>query len=520
MAQQDLLTAIVLLYFIGEGSCLHQRASSIAHWASEKVSPEKRGGEERQRVQASRLFAARSDAWLIWAQELSRDRQDDARGVDAIGTTEDETVTRESEFLPDMSVAGRRDFVQYHGQKLHSNGHLVASCYSESHTFWKSHNHSTLQFMKVWRALRPGGFVYSLEENDSCLMYDGFVDAMPVSIKKGKGKEDDDELNPWLGFQVLALIKRSFDTICEDEADSFQWVEPMTFPVAGPLQKNGRVRNYAVVWPENNTCTKSHPCPLVIFLSGIGEHSPSVAHPNKKEMRASFQTLHKFGYLRYWDRDRGCASTLGSVLLFPELSRLENWVKDGPNLFEHFIVPLINEVRRPHPLRIDGQHLALMGYSEGAFGAMHGAALYPHVFSYAIAASASMSKEWWRDMRPIWTRPSQKLLKAWKLDLVMLAFGELDNTGNQSYNLEQCMKYLDAAHVASYTTVQVRYYAGLYHKEVWDRLFNRWPLFHRVFWEGSFHESQDLSLKWHAYQELLAMEESMIPHIRALPLPT
>jgi len=452
----------------------------------------------RSELIADHGFALTTDAWLFWAQQLARNKKLDADIVEGGGFYEEGRGESHQHETADLDADAQR----YHGYAVQSNGHIVSACYQDSSNFWESHNPSTSTFLQVWHDRRPGGFVYSLEENRSCLMNDGFVNDPAAS-------ESLD--NPWRGFQVLALIKKSFDEICASDELNFQWVLPESFPVSGPLKRNGNVRNYAVVWPGNHTCTKDNPCPMVVFLSGIGEHSPGGERwGNTTEMRNSFRTLHKFGFLRYWDRDPDCATRLGSILLFPELSREENWVKDGPMLIEYFVVPLINHVRRPHPMRIDGTRLAIMGYSEGAFGALHGAALYPHVFSFAIAASASMSFKWWQDMPQTKSNPSPALLKAWKLDLVMIAFGELDNTGNQSYNLERCLHYLDEAHVTPYTTVQVRYYAGLYHKEVWDRLFNRWPLFHRVFWQGRFHESKELSLKQTAFHEILEMEEGML----------
>lgn len=446
-------------------------------------------------------FSAGSDAWLLWAQRLARHNEIEADGE---GSSEEEHGNGRYGSYYNHSEGANSRLVRFHGRTVHSNGHLFGSCFEDSRAFWEHHSPSTSEFLHSWHALRPGGFVYSLEANQTCLMNAGFVNGGPEAMAPTEGG------NPWLGFQVLALIKKSDSEICASNELNFQWVQPAIFPVSGPLRSRGSVRNYGVVWPGNHTCTKESPCPLVVFLSGIGEHSPGgKERDNTTEMRNSFRTLHKFGYLRYWDRDRDCASRLGTVLLFPELSREENWVKDGPDLLEHFVVPLINRVIRPHPLRIDERRLAIMGYSEGAFGVLHGAALYPHVFSFAIAASASVGARWWQDMPYTSSKPTPELMKAWKLNLVILGFGELDNTGNQSYNLERCLDYLDTAHVAPYTTVQVRYYAGLYHKEVWDRLFNHWPLFHRVFWQGRFQESKGLSLKQDAFQEILRMEERM-----------
>lgn len=358
-------------------------------------------------------------------------------------------------------------------------------CGVEELSGWLPHKDAQAIF-QLWQHARPLSLVYSHSATRSCCAR-GLTG---VSINR-----------PILqNTQVLSLVHDSGPPICKDTELPFQWFEPELFLVPQALVDKGHgvSRNFVSVWPpENgvNTCTKESPCATTVFLSGIGEHSTWDTHLGRPA-EDTFVTIQKWGYLRFAERSQECFETLGSLLLFPQLDRDENWLKDGGDALSHFVVPLINYQATTHPGLLDMDRVSVIGYSEGAFGAMQAAAHFPQVFSMAVAASVSTSEEFWKQVEMHAIPPTASFLAQslnnksspmdFRLKSVIIAVGEFDITGSQPHNVEECLKWLDLSGVMQQAALEVRYYAGLYHKEVWDRLFNRWDRFHEVFWKGRY----------------------------------
>jgi len=298
-------------------------------------------------------------------------------------------------------------------------------------------------------------------------------------------------LTPPHGSKVLNLVWDSVQPICRDQQDTFHYYQPEVFYVKGPLARRGRERLVGWVWPQEGTCTESSKCPIVFFFSGIGEHSlqmsnPSV-HNNLDAFKKGFEKIHKWGFIRYAERDRQCLQDLGSVMIVPELDRLETWVTHGDELTNYLIMPLFYQAQNKGK-HVDTQRVSVVGYSEGAFGALRVALNRPDIFTSAVAASASTSEAWWNAIHI----PSEKksLGDTVKLQTVILALGEFDTSGvDEPVNLGNALRWLERHGVTDRgITLEGVFYAGLSHQEVWDHLYNRWAAFHESFWKGNYQK--------------------------------
>lgn len=328
----------------------------------------------------------------------------------------------------------------------------------------------------------------SASVGDSYEDFDVYTHTRSSSIQ-GEAMEETEDGRDVVGFndneQILELVETSSTPICDQHQKPFTWYNPLSFNVSGPLLANGRFRNYGVVWPKDGKCSEEAPCPVVVSLSGVGEHS-SGSTPEEFEM--SFESIHKFGFIRYAERDPSCHDALGSVMIFPEPAREENWVKDGPELLEYFVLPLAHKVAKMTNRTVDMTRLSIIGYSEGAFGALHGAMLYPDVFAFAVGAALSTGPAWWQKFPKydLSVRRHPLHHENWKLQMMMAAWGELDATGVQALNLRNTLGHLDIANVTRRVPLFLRFYANAHHQDVWDSMFNQWPVFHEIFWRGGY----------------------------------
>lgn len=355
-------------------------------------------------------------------------------------------------------------------------------CSDEELSAWSTRR-GVQELFKVWRQYYVAGVAYAHKHyNEGVCLIQGVTQRA---------------LNPKASVvyptvsKVLSLVRNAPDEakICSEEGEQFQKIEPWVFRVDAPLARRGRERLVASVFPKPGLCGVTDPCPGVVFLSGVGEHSDSMESfsVNHQEIifRQGFDKVRKWGFLRFAERDKQCYNHLGSMLLFPELDRDETWVTHGEDLMTYFIVPLLHGVGEKHDRQLDFERLSIMGYSEGAFGALQAATQYPDVFSLVVAASPSTGPEWWsyipvpQHQRP---PPAKKRLR-----MVLVALGENDRTGvDQPVNLQNLLRWLDQYSVSQYASVLTHFYAAIPHQMVWEWLFNRWPAFHEVFWRGNY----------------------------------
>lgn len=420
-----------------------------------------------------------ADIWDTWKkttrkfQRLSLDRDEpptfDEEDDDDANETEEEFIDTDLEDDP----------LILHSAPLLSR--VGAECSAAELTDWIQHKDAKEMF-QTWQTSRPRSLVCAHRNNVDCL----------ARGLTGVGTNRPLRRN----VQILSLVHQSGEPHCTDGDLPFQWYEPELFFVPQELASKGRgeSRNFVGVWPAEGTCTQETPCPSVFFLSGIGEHS-EWAFDRSRPALEDFVTIQKWGYLRYAERDPVCYNKLGSYLVFPQLDRDENWLHDGADMMGLFVIPLFWQQAKLHPGKLDLDKISIMGYSEGAFGALQAAAHFPHVFTLAVAASVSTSKDFWNQVHFQTTPPEQTFLvrslkknpqRQFALRSVIVALGEYDNTGSQPYNLREILTWMDLAGVMQQAALEFRYYAGLYHKEVWDRLFNRWDRFHEVFWLGNY----------------------------------
>lgn len=357
---------------------------------------------------------------------------------------------------------------------LHSGNTMLAPtrrpCDDEGSAAWPAQGEVAQRVLSTWKQARPRGLVLTDDGTETCL-YDG--------------PDRGDDGSPFLSsnVQVLSLIRKSGEPICEEDGEAFRTVEPALFQVSGDMSHRSIVRNYAAVWPLPGVCSEQR-CPMVVMLAGVSEHSPV----DQAMMFKSFANLKTWGYLRYAERDSGCLAELRSVLLFPQLAVGESWVTDAKMLHDDFTVPLVNHMAKTYREYISKDHVSVIGYSEGAVGAIQAALLYPNVFLAVVAASASIPDEWWQTV-PLPTEPESLHWwnsKVYKLRSITVCLGTWDFSNDQANNLKHILELLDASGVKARTSLQVRLYAGLLHNQVWDRVFNRWQGFHEVFWRGHF----------------------------------
>lgn len=353
---------------------------------------------------------------------------------------------------------------------------------TEAELLWGMEHKVLWRAMDVWRKHRPHGLVYS-QRDHTCA-----VQGLTHPIKSSRNRQNR---------QILSIIHKSGPEQCHSGGEAFQTFRPESFEISGPMRRHGLKRNYGILWPSDARCDRDL-CPLVVFLSGVGEHSDYRTY-GTENFTLAFETIKKFGLLRYAEHDRACFESLGSVVVFPQLDREENWVAQGKMVLTNFVLPLLKHVQEQRPHTIDTDRIAVMGYSEGAFGALQAAVHFPNVFTVAVAASCSTGMEWWSDLsvprrsQPkrdnMWNSTAQKP-DGWKLRLVIMALGEQDLTGDQPTNLDLGLRWLDRGEATDWAALQVRFYAGLRHKQVWSRLFNHWDSFHDVFWRGRYRVNE------------------------------
>lgn len=349
------------------------------------------------------------------------------------------------------------------------------------------------RIFKVWNEFFSSSYAFAhqkmAEEGLVCLVQGALNDEA-----EGIGLP----VTPSRGSPVLNLIWESRQPICNDQQERFHYYEPKIFFVHGSLADRGKERNVGWVWPEEGTCTPKHKCPIVMFLSGVGEHSFNMSSPavnnSVRMFKKGFENIHKWGFLRYAERDRDCLSHLGSVIVVPELDRHETWVTHGEELTDHFLLPLLRHMRKANGSILDFKHVSIVGYSEGAFGALQAGVQHPEIFVSVVAASASTSQEWWNSI----PMPAKKKVlpakisgRRVRLRSVILAMGELDTSGvDEPSNLHNALHWLDQYGIVNKNVSIVGlFYASLSHQEVWEHVYNRWQAFHEVYWKGNVRQN-------------------------------
>lgn len=338
---------------------------------------------------------------------------------------------------------------------------------------WKARSENTSIFIDMFLESRPNGVVQVDTGATGCMDYSQFI--------------GDENKKRTLVFskamQVLTLVHHSSPDICLSDVatrhlEDFRTTPMSLFEVQGQMAELNKVRGYGTIWPANQLC-KDKPCPIVVSLQGISEHA---TFPRNEY---DFQAMANSGLMRILQKDEECSRTLRSVVVFPQLLKNESWVKDGPRLLKEFIVPLLEDMKARAPDRLDETRVAITGYSEGAFGALHAAARYPHVFSMAVAISASLRS--WENVE-FFQRSEQQAENEstkWSLKAVLVALAEKDESGDQPENLRNVLDFMRDAGLSGHVPAHVRLYAGLGHNH-WEKVYNNWPALHDVIWHANY----------------------------------
>lgn len=252
-----------------------------------------------------------------------------------------------------------------------------------------------------------------------------------------------------------------------------------TYVVQGTMAKLNPQRTYALAVPKANACSETSPCPLMVSLHGLGEHGA----PGDDD---SVKLLGKTGFLRMATQDEGCSATLRSILLVPQILPEESWVKDGPFLLKNFVMPLLRQVRESN--HVDPRRIGIVGFSEGALGALHAVMSYEHVFSVVVAASASVPS--WVNMTLAADGAPEVAATPSTLPgppMVAITLGEKDASGSQLDNMHAILGLLGRGGLLDRVRLDFRLLAGIGHNH-WEKVFNNWHVFFNAAWLGKFRQ--------------------------------
>lgn len=357
-------------------------------------------------------------------------------------------------------------------------------------SYWRSKSEKLNKLARVWQELRPNGYIQFDDGEEGCVdMNSSMYATQSVSIDEFGIAQPlftaQRTLTP--ATNMLNVIHHSPPDICLSERDNqhmenFYNVPQHFFNISGAMTDLADVRSYGIAWPARFVCLETR-CPLVMSLQGASEHA------NYARNYYDFQLMSNTGLMRAIQKDAACVQHLRSVIIFPQLIKGESWVKDGPALVELFVLPLLKHVVQTYDDMVDPHRVAIVGYSEGAFGVLQAATRHPHVFTFATAIAASLSNANWNNV-PHMRAPDlakRPPTREWRLQALVIALGERDESGDQASNLRNALGMVDDAKMAEEVPLMVRFYAGLGHNH-WVNVYNRWPAFHEVIWEGNFEK--------------------------------
>jgi predicted esterase len=263
----------------------------------------------------------------------------------------------------------------------------------------------------------------------------------------------------------------------EADAETMQDTQPESFDVTGtPLEWLAPNRNYVLLQPRLPKC-QSGKCPALIYLHGTAEHAESSDLEKAKE---EFARVGKWGMLRYAEHDRECAQNLGTWMIFPQLMVNESFVHDNLAVFKFFIQPLVTQLSEKHEL-MDMDKLSIVGYSEGAVGAVMAALHRPDLYAFAVASSNVLPS--WENFTAYELTPEIK--ERSKLQAMVLSYGHQDMVGNISESMEVTMNGLRLAGLDTRIRMHIKVYAQWGHDH-WEEVFNRWPAMHDLLWNGNY----------------------------------
>eukprot|EP00448_Togula_jolla_P010652 CAMPEP_0170600630 /NCGR_PEP_ID=MMETSP0224-20130122/17434_1 /TAXON_ID=285029 /ORGANISM="Togula jolla, Strain CCCM 725" /LENGTH=547 /DNA_ID=CAMNT_0010925363 /DNA_START=131 /DNA_END=1774 /DNA_ORIENTATION=+ len=285
----------------------------------------------------------------------------------------------------------------------------------------------------------------------------------------------------WPG-RILTVVAADSPLICKEGPMQTQ-TGAMAFPVTGKMAQRAKTRNLFIQNPSAKECTEADPCPVVFYLHGHDEHILELVKTGTDSSKEEAWTkVTKCGLMRYAHQE-DCGGSLRSVLVFPQIMVNESWTTEGPEILHNFIVPIIQQhVQGPKEGWWDMDNIAIVGYSEGAFAALHAVTLYPHIFSFVLAAApnrpdAAGGATWKLAATP------QVAKDNWKLRSVVSTFGSDDKIGNTPEGLERVMTELLRTEVTKRANLYIRIYLGKGHVH-WDELFNQWSTLHNYLWLG------------------------------------
>mmetsp|Transcript_9257 Transcript_9257/g.20585 ORF Transcript_9257/g.20585 Transcript_9257/m.20585 type:complete len:511 (-) Transcript_9257:82-1614(-) len=315
--------------------------------------------------------------------------------------------------------------------------------------------------------------------------------------------------------RVLTLVNQTSDDICVD-GPLVSRSEPKAFYVEGTMALRASTRNLIVVSPREGVCTETEPCPVVFFLHGHSQHSSELVEVGGQAAAdEAWEKLSQSGFLRYANTGgSGCSKHLRAVLVFPQLLPDEAWMDDGPQVLDEFVVPILTQHENSEAEGFwDKDRVSILGYSEGAFGALHAATQHPDVFSLIIAAAPNRPQgaggAHWR----LQDMPPDVLQKKWRLKTLIASFGQQDELLDSSDAMQTVMTELQRTGVADRVGLHFRVYMGLGHLH-WDQLYNQWPGLHQAIWQAGMGFSPHKKM---AHQRLRRHLRSVRRRLRGLP---
>lgn len=324
------------------------------------------------------------------------------------------------------------------------------------------------QVLEEWKNNRPAGNVFYDSGTAACFL---------------EGSNGDLKV-PYVN--TFTLVSVSDNDHCQLSGEKRIDVEPHIFTASADEFEGEQSFFYATVAPKKRVCTKATPCPLVVSLHGAGEHgSPA-------EGVDTFARLMQLGFLKMVVQDPGCMADLKSVLLFPQLPTSLRWEWSGRFIFTLYVLPLMRHIMGFHS--VDQERIALVGYSEGATGAVHGALRHPDIFSLVFAVALTWG-EWWE--LPWLNQPlllgihnfTKADTKKYRLKMISLSMGELQKTslyGANTRTLGALLRLLDKFQLSDFVSLHTRFYAGLDHFSILDRTLNKWSSAISVLWNGDW----------------------------------